>query len=36
MTLVWLAFVLLSFTPLPTHPILVYVVLWIVAPEAPE
>ena len=35
-TMVRLAFVVLSFLPIPTHPVLVYIILWIVAPEAPE
>lgn len=35
-TLVRLAFVVLSFTPIPAHPVLVYIVLWVVTPEAPE
>lgn len=35
-SIVRLAFVLLSFTPIPAHPVLVYVILWAVVPEAPE
>ena len=35
-SLVRLAFVLLSFTPIPAHPVLVYIIMWIVVPEAPE
>lgn len=34
-SLVRLVFVLLSFAPIPTHPILVYAIMWIVVPEAP-
>ena len=35
-SLVRLAFVLLSFAPIPTHPVLIYIIMWIVVPEAPE
>jgi phage shock protein C len=35
-SLVRLAFVVLTFTPIPVHPVLVYIVFWIVVPEAPE
>jgi phage shock protein PspC (stress-responsive transcriptional regulator) len=35
-SLVRLVFVLLSFAPIPTHPLLVYIIMWIVVPEAPE
>ena len=35
-SLVRLAFVLLSFTPIPAHPVLFYIVRWIVIPEGPE
>jgi phage shock protein C len=35
-SLVRLAFVLLAFTPIPAHPIPVYIIMWIVVPEAPE
>jgi phage shock protein PspC (stress-responsive transcriptional regulator) len=35
-SLVRLAFVLLSFAPIPTHPVLIYIIMWAVVPEAPE
>jgi phage shock protein C len=35
-SLVRLTFVLLSFAPIPTHPVLIYIIMWIVVPEAPE
>ena len=31
-----LMFALLMFVPIPTHIALVYIVMWIVLPEAPE
>ena len=31
-----LVFALLMFVPIPTHIALVYIVMWIVVPEAPE
>ena len=31
-----LVFVLLMFVPIPTHIALVYIIAWIVVPEAPE
>ena len=31
-----LVFVLLSFVPIPTHMVLLYIIMWIVIPEAPE
>jgi phage shock protein C len=31
-----LVFVLLMFVPIPTHIALLYIIMWIVVPEAPE
>jgi phage shock protein C len=31
-----LVFVLASFLPIPTHMVLVYIIMWIVVPQAPE
>jgi phage shock protein C len=35
-SVVRLVFVLASFLPIPTHMVLVYIIMWIVIPEAPE
>ena len=35
-SVVRLVFVLASFLPIPTHMVLVYIIMWIVVPEAPE
>ena len=35
-SVVRLVFVLLMFVPIPTHIALVYIIMWIVLPEAPE
>jgi phage shock protein C len=35
-SVVRLVFVLLSFLPIPTHMVLVYIIMWIVVPQAPE
>ena len=35
-TIVRLVFVLASFLPIPTHMVLLYIIMWIVVPEAPE
>ena len=35
-SVVRLIFVLASFLPIPTHMVLVYIIMWIVVPEAPE
>jgi phage shock protein C len=35
-SVVRLVFVLASFLPIPTHIVLVYIIMWIVIPEAPE
>ena len=35
-SIVRLVFVLLSFLPIPTHVALLYIIMWIVIPEAPE
>jgi phage shock protein C len=35
-SVVRLIFVLASFLPIPTHMVLVYIIMWIVIPEAPE
>lgn len=34
-SLVRLAFVLLSFLPIPTHPVLVYIIMAVIVPKAP-
>jgi phage shock protein C len=31
-----LVFVLASFLPIPTHMVLLYIIMWIVVPQAPE
>ena len=36
LSVVRLVFVLASFLPIPTHMVLVYIIMWIVVPEAPE
>jgi len=35
-TLVRVIFVLLIFVPIPTHIILVYLIMWAIVPKAPE
>ena len=35
-SVVRLIFVLASFLPIPTHMVLIYIIMWIVIPEAPE
>ena len=35
-SVVRLVFVLASFLPIPTHMVLLYIIMWIVIPEAPE
>ena len=35
-SVVRLVFVLASLLPIPTHMVLVYIIMWIVIPEAPE
>ena len=35
-SVVRLIFVLASFLPIPTHMVLLYIIMWIVVPEAPE
>jgi phage shock protein C len=35
-TVVRLVFVVLSFLPIPTHMVLLYIIMWIVVPQAPE
>jgi phage shock protein C len=35
-SVVRLVFVLLSFVPIPTHMVLLYLIMWIVVPQAPE
>jgi len=35
-SVVRLIFVLASFLPIPTHMVLVYIIMWIVVPQAPE
>jgi phage shock protein C len=35
-SVVRLIFVLASFLPIPTHMVLLYIIMWIVIPEAPE
>jgi phage shock protein C len=35
-TVVRLVCVLASFLPIPTHMVLLYIIMWIVVPEAPE
>ena len=35
-SVVRLLFVLASFLPIPTHMVLIYIIMWIVIPEAPE
>ena len=35
-SVVRLVFVLLMFVPIPTHIALLYIIMWIVVPEAPE
>jgi phage shock protein PspC (stress-responsive transcriptional regulator) len=35
-SLVRLVFVLLMFVPIPTHIALLYIIMWIVVPQAPE
>ena len=35
-SVVRLIFVLASFLPIPTHIALLYIIMWIVIPEAPE
>ena len=35
-SVVRLLFVLASFLPIPTHVVLLYIIMWIVIPEAPE
>ena len=35
-SVVRLVVVLLSFVPIPTHVALLYIIMWIVIPEAPE
>jgi phage shock protein PspC (stress-responsive transcriptional regulator) len=35
-SVVRLVFVLASFLPIPTHMVLLYIIMWIVVPEAPE
>ena len=35
-SVVRLLFVLASFLPIPAHMVLVYIIMWIVIPEAPE
>jgi phage shock protein C len=35
-SVVRLVFVLASFLPIPTHIVLLYIIMWIVIPEAPE
>ena len=35
-SVVRLVFILASFLPIPTHMVLVYIIMWIVIPEAPE
>ena len=35
-SVVRLVFILASFLPIPTHMVLLYIIMWIVIPEAPE
>jgi phage shock protein C len=35
-SVVRLVFILASFLPIPTHIVLLYIIMWIVIPEAPE
>jgi phage shock protein C len=35
-SVVRLIFVLASFLPIPTHMVLLYIIMWIVVPQAPE
>jgi phage shock protein C len=35
-SVVRLVVVLASFLPIPTHMVLLYIIMWIVVPEAPE
>ena len=35
-SIVRLVFALLMFVPIPTHIALLYIIMWIVVPEAPE